>query len=365
MKYLIILLSISSLLFITGCSSTCMEYRSATTAARSEKDLKRAEKFGLEALESVECNPDTNARIPYFLAKEVYLARKDYRKMAEMLAIAEQKNPDQLLENPYKLGDTPIETIGEGVDAVRENVWGELFNKAVVLFNKKNYKKAEKQLKLCLVIHPSRIENYPALVDVYKKNGNDDLVLEIVERGLNIDSQNSYLNMTKADLSYQNEDFKTAQELYLIAIEFSDDPGPIMRKLLFIYIDLGENQNAIDYSNELMNKYPDDPDLYYNVGVLYQRLTLETFDPARDLFLKTTVESDPSTIIELYGSFKTARQYAYNSKDYFLQASDLELDESISTTEAVSEMRKLMDQMDELFIPSIRETARSASIELE
>ncbi len=365
MKYLIILLSISALLFITGCSSSCMEYRSATTAARSEKDLKRAEKFGLEALESVECNPDTNARIPYFLAKEVYLAQKDYRKMAEMLAIAEQKNPDQLLENPYKLGDTPIETIGEGVDAVRENVWGELFNKAVVLFNKKNYKKAEKQLKLCLVIHPSRIENYPALVDVYKQNGNDDLVLEIVERGLNIDSQNSYLNMTKADLSYQNEDFKTAQELYLIAIEFSDDPGPIMRKLLFIYIDLGENQNAIDYSNELMNKYPDDPDLYYNVGVLYQRLTLETFDPARDLFLKTTVESDPSTIIELYGSFKTARQYAYNSKDYFLQASDLELDESISTTEAVSEMRKLMDQMDELFIPSIRETARSASIELE
>ena len=87
--------------------------------------------------------------------------------------------------------------------------------------------------------------------------------------------------------------------------------------------------------------------------------------PARNLFLKTTAESDPSTITGIYESFKTARQYAYNSKDYFLQASDLELDESISTTEAVSEMRKLMDQIDELFIPSIRETARLYSIELE
>ncbi len=84
-----------------------------------------------------------------------------------------------------------------------------------------------------------------------------------------------------------------------------------------------------------------------------------------NLIVSTDFFKPPSTITEIYESFKTARQYAYNSKDYFLQASDLELDESISTTEAVSEMRKLMDQIDELFIPSIRETARSASIELE
>ena len=169
----------------------------------------------------------------------------------------------------------------------------------------------------------------------------------------------------KGDIYAQNNELESAEEFYIKAIKYSKNPGPIMRKLLFIYIDQGENQKAIDYSNELMNKYPDDPDLYYNVGVLYQRLTVGIFDPARDLFLKTTVDSDPSTISEVYSSFQTARQYAYNSKDYFLQASDLELDEKISTAEAVSEMRKLMDQIDDLFIPSIRETARSAGIELE
>ena len=116
-----------------------------------------------------------------------------------------------------------------------------------------------------------------------------------------------------------------------------------------MYIDLGKNQKAIDYSNQLMNTYPDDSDLYYNVGVLYQRLTLEIFDPTRELFLQTTPESDASTISDIYSSFKLARQYAYNSKDYFLQASDLELDSNISTADAVSEMRKLMEQIDELF----------------
>ena len=158
---------------------------------------------------------------------------------------------------------------------------------------------------------------------------------------------------------------ENAKELYLKSIEFSDDPSPIMRKLLFVYIDLNENKKAIDYSNELLDKYPNDPDLYYNVGVLYQRLTLDTFDPVRELFLSTTEESPAETIREVYNSFVTARKYAYNSKDYFLQATDLELDDNISTHEAVNEMRTLMDQIDELFIPSIRETARSAGIELD
>ena len=116
---------------------------------------------------------------------------------------------------------------------------------------------------------------------------------------------------------------------------------------------------------ELLNKYPDDADLYYNIGVLYQRLTLDTFDPARDLFLTLSEDSSVDDIIKTYNNFTQARKYAYNSKDYFLQASDLELDEKLSTKEAVREMAKLMDQIDDLFVPSIRETARSKSIELE
>ena len=365
MKYLIILLSISVLLFISGCSSTCMEYRSATAAARSEKNLKRAEEWGLKALESPECNPGSNALVPYFLATEVYLVRKDYKKMAEMFTIAEQQNPDQLLEIPYKLGDTPIETIAEGVEAYREQEWVTIYNQAVDLIQKEKIEKAKKKIEIAILINPGKAENYITLSAMYLRNENIQKAISIINQGLKEDNKNSMLYQMKADISSQNSDLEGARELYLKAIEFSEDPGPIMRKLLFIYIDLGENQNAIDFSNELMNKYPDDPDLYYNVGVLYQRFTLETFDPARDLFLETTVESDPSTITGIYESFKTARKYAYNSKDYFLQASDLELDESISTTEAVSEMRKLMDQIDELFIPSIRETARLASIELE
>ena len=200
---------------------------------------------------------------------------------------------------------------------------------------------------------------------MYIQEENMDAALSTADRGLEEDPENSMLYQMKADILVQNSDLELAKELYLQLIEFSNDPGPIMRKLLFVYIDIGDNQKAIDYSNELLDKYPNDADLYYNVGVLYQRLTLGLFDSSRELFLETTPESEPAIIKGVYDSFITTRQYAYNSKDYFLQSSDLELDENLSTHEAVSEMRKLMDQIDEIFIPSIRETAHSAGIELD
>jgi len=378
MKNLPILLLILALLFVTGCASTCMEYRSATTAARSEKNLIRAEEWGMKALVSPECNPDRDAMTPYFLATEVYLNQKNYRKMAEMLTIAEKRNPDQLLENPFKLGDTPIQTIREGVEAYREQEWVTVYNKAVDLIKKERAGKAHEQIEIAILINHMKAENYSTLSALHMKNKNIDEAIITIDRGLEVDDKNSMLYQMKADFLLNDglldsstseildsNNMGIAKELYLKAIKYSDDPGPIMRKLLFVYIDLGENQQAIDYSNQLLNKYPDDPDLYYNVGVLYQRLTMEMFDPVRDLFLQITPESDPSTISEIYNSFKTSRQYAYNAKDYFLQASDLELDENISTGEAVYEMRKLMNQIDEIFIPSIRETARLAGVDLE
>ena len=66
MKNLSIIILSLILLLITGCASSCMEYLSATTAARSEKDLKRAEEWGLKALDSPECNPEKDALSPFF-----------------------------------------------------------------------------------------------------------------------------------------------------------------------------------------------------------------------------------------------------------------------------------------------------------
>ena len=367
MKNLSILLSIYSIIILTGCASTCMEYRSATTAARSEKNLERAEEWGIKALESPECDPVNDARAPYFLATEVYLKQKNYIKVAEMLNIAEKRNSDQLLESPFKLGDTPVTTIGEGVLAYRDQEWVKIFNNAVDLIQREKIEDAKKQIEIAILLHPSKGKNYSTLAAIHLKNQDMDEALNTANRGLEADNTNSMLYQIKADISIQRDELESARELYLKSIENSEDPGPIMRKLLFVYIDMGDNERAIDYSNELLDKYPNDANLYYNVGVLYQRLAKDIQVRSKENFNKLNEMDTPSEVLinQVYAEFREVRKYAHNAKDYFYEASDLEQDENLDTKHAISEMKLAMNQMDDIFIPSIRKIAKTAGVVLD
>ena len=344
-----------------------MEYRSATTAARSEKNLQRAEEWGIKALESPECDPVNDARAPYFLATEVYLKQKNYTKMAEMLDIAEKRNSDQLLESPFKLGDTPITTIGEGVLAYRDQEWVKIFNNAVDLIQKDKIEKAKEKIEIAILLHPSKGENYSTLAAIHLENQDLDAALITANRGLGADNTNSMLYQLKADIWLQRDELESARDLYLKSIEYSDDPGPVMRKLLFVYIDMGDNEKAIDYSNELLNKYPNDANLYYNVGVLYQRLAKDIQVRSKNNFNRLNEMDIPSGLLitQVYSDFRKVRNYANNAKDYFYEASDLEKDENLDTNHAISEMKSAMNQMDDIFIPSIRKIANSAGVELD
>ena len=132
----------------------------------------------------------------------------------------------------------------------------------------------------------------------------------------------------KGDISIQKSELNSAKDLYKKSIQYSDDPGPIMRKLLFVYIDMGDNQKAIDYSNELLDKYPNDANLYYNVGVLYQRLAKDIQIRSKENFNKLNeMDSPPEILIsQVYSEFREVRKYANNAKDYFYEASDIDIE---------------------------------------
>ncbi len=365
-KSSIILLIIMSLLF-NGCASTCMEYRSATTAARSEKNLERAEEWGIKALESPECSPATDAHAPFFLATEVYLKQKKYTKMAEMLTIAEQRNSAQLLETSFKLGNTSVTTIGEGVEAYRDQEWINIYNQAVELIQDNKIDNAKEKIEIASLIHPKKGQNYFTLANIFIQQKDTIKAITTINNGLKADSTFSMLYLIKADISLQNNDLKVAEESYLKAIKYSDDPGPIMRNLLYVYIDMGDNQRAIDYANQLLNKFPYDADIYYNVGVLYQRMArgIENSSKKKYNKLNEMDTPDPQLIREIYTDFKQLRIYANSAKDYFYEASDLEEEKNFDTQDAISEMKKSVKQMDDIYLDSIREIARSAGIELD
>jgi len=353
-----------AVLILTGCVSSSMEYRSATTAARSEKNLKKAEEWGLKAL-AIRAD-STNAHIPYFLAIEVYKPQKKWIKMAEMLDEAVGRNPTQQLERPIIIDrDNIFLTIEEGVKTYREEEWSKLYNSSVELYQKDEFESAIQNLDIAIKMDSSRGESYGTLAALHLQSKNKEKAKEIALLGISNAPRYALNYQVLADIAIKAKNLDEAEKYYEMAIASTNDPGPAMRQLIFLYIDKGEIQKAIDYSDVLLNKYPNDPDLYFNIGVLFQRLALEAFDPAREMYLALSEPPLAEEINHAFNQFSGSRKYAYNARDYFLQASDLEIEGDGGSGRAAKEMRKLMKQVDDIFIPSIREIARSDNMELE
>ena len=110
-KNIIISLILFIFLSCAGSNATSMEYRSATTAVRSERNLSKGEEYALKALSMEEHAND--GRVAYFLAVEIYKSRKDWEKMNEMLDIAINRNPSQTIERPFRLDDGTLQEIVE------------------------------------------------------------------------------------------------------------------------------------------------------------------------------------------------------------------------------------------------------------
>ena len=365
------------LMLLVGCSTATMEFTSAKTYARSDKNLQKAEEWGIKALNMA--SDSTNALVPYFLATEIYKPQEKWEKMAFMLDEAERRNPEQKLEKPKLLvppeeltkenyDEMVIETVGEGVKVYRDDAWGSIFNQAVELMEKKEDATALKKLNLCIKINPSRTETYAAIAQFYVAQQDIKTAKEYVEMGLKV-NESVMLYETNAKLllqNYQNTKNKNllseAERMYLNAMELTDDTSSLKKQLIFVYIDMGENQKAIDISNELLNIYYDDPDLYFNVGVLYQRLAQELYDSAANLY-KEFNDGGNVNIQQMYSEFIQAMDYANQSKEKFLEANDFEIEDT-GSREAASEMRKLVKQIKNIYIPSIEEMAKNEGVDL-
>ena len=367
------------LLFVFACSSGSMQFRSAKSAARAEKDLKRGEKFALEAL-NMEIEKD-NALVPYFLAIEIYKPQERWEDMAAMLDEAVKRNPKQKLPSPIVLDpenptkDNILFTIEQGVHAHREEAWIKLFNQAIELTNANEDEAALGKLILCLKMDGSRPETYNALVSYYAEKNDLKTAQNYVDQGLQA-NKSAALYEIKAKLllsEYANNGEQSllveCELMYLKAIELLDGNidaiDKLKKQLIFVYIDMDKTEEAINISKVLLEKYYDDSDLFFNVAVLYQRLAKQLYDPSVDLYnaINNGESATNDSIKKLYADFVQSKKYAEESKNYFLDASDMEIEETGSRAAAL-EMRNLIKSLN-TFISSLKTIASERGINLD
>jgi len=378
-KNIIISFILFTLWSCAGSNATSMEYRSATTAVRSERNFTKGEEYALKALD-LEIHQN-EARVAYFLAVEIYRPRKDWVKMNDMLNLAMKKNPGENLERPMRLDNGKVlKTISDAVPIYKEEIWMSSFNKTVSLVDVQKFEEALKEINFAKSIL-EKADNYltSTLINLqlaqdsgssgekYEKAAKENL-----NKALELDSNNYRALQIYGDLEFQVQNFELAREYYQKALDNTkniDNISDLKQSLVYIHVELEEYDEAIILSDEVLASNPDNADIYFNVGVIYQRLGNTFYENMVDQYKKLTSSDNMSTekIKNIYNDCKETLKMVNLAKDYFMDASMLEIDDSSvgQTESAINDMKRLRKNIKDVYLLSIEKIAKDSGVTLD
>ncbi len=307
-------------------NATTMEYRSAKTAARSEKNLKRAEEFGLKALDMKEHAND--ASVAFFLATEVYKPKKKWREMNEMLDRALEINPEQKLKGFSALKSKKKEIVKDAIAMYKEELWVNVFNGAFSKYERGKIDEALEEFVFASTILV-KIENYLALSDIYVQTNNPEESIKNLNIALDMNPDNFDVLIALANHYYATSDYNKAIDYYNQVVDSSDNEdtkNEVLRMMLDLNIELKNYKKAFEIKEQLEFAYRDNADFMYTIGVLYQNLAANLYDEANEKM--NTYRNNSGTIEELVSIYKIFMQALESAEDAI---ESFEITESLSS----------------------------------
>mgnify|MGYP001244051600 CR=1 FL=1 len=362
------LLLMAGWLFLWSCAgsnATTMEYRSATTAVRSERDLKKGEEYALKALD-MEMHAN-DARVAYFLAIEIYKPRRNWEEMNRMLDIAITRNPEQSLERPFRLDDGSIvKTIADAVPIYKDQIWMNAFNQTVELVDAEKFDEAIKKISFAKTVL-KKVDNYTTSCLLNIQIDNRDAAKEDLKMALILEPNNYRVLQIAGDLAQEDGNLVQAKEYYEKALVNTEDKNELIQSLVYINVELEDYEKAISLSDDLLANNPDDPDVYFNVGVIYQRLGSDFYDSAVEEYKGLINQEKPSA-----SSIQSAYSLCIKSLDmvklalnYFMDSSMLEVEDNPETDTAMAEMKRIRKNIKDIYILSIEQIAANNKVNLD
>ncbi|HHB79497.1 MAG TPA: tetratricopeptide repeat protein [Saprospiraceae bacterium] len=144
------------------------------------------------------------------------------------------------------------------------------YNRAVVYFEIKEYRKALFDVRTLLEAHPMDPDLHSLTGLIYAKLKEPDEAIRYINRALEIQDEPIF-HLRKADILLQNKQPELAfKELYT-ALEDPDLEPSILELRAIAYVDLHQPNQAIGTYTHLINLNPR-PEYYYNRGLLRRRI---------------------------------------------------------------------------------------------
>lgn len=291
-------------LALFNCSS--MEFTSAKTYVQ-QGNLEKAEQFYLKAIEVEPTNPE----IPFRLASDVYLPNDRFVEAKKYLDLSLKIAP----------------TYKDDINTFYEYLYGKTFNKGRDIYNsmideadeaviQENAKKALENFSLAAQFKPSDENIYIVEANVNMIFLLDTLAaIDVLDKGLKTIPGGTLLLRQKAVYCEALGRLDEAEAMFREA--YAKNPAENTRFLADFLLKYGKNNEAIDIYKEALANDPGNEDLYFNLGIAYQRL--EIWEKALEMFQNVKATDPENEIVvqqigDLYMLIKD-----YTTAEYYFQ----------------------------------------------
>ena len=319
---LIIISIFLTIIFSNRQASTA--FNSAKTYARVEKNLKKAEEFGLSAYEL----DSTNALYTYFLATEVLIPLKKRDKAGEMF-IKTLELQDTELEKPFRLGDNYIRTVHQSTRLYADD----FYNYAIDSYNKKDIGKTESRFNIALQLDSKHLKSMLGLADLSYNNKQDiEQALKYINDALEVADDSNLMQITLTKVFYLRKAARFDEAINLLVQKEAQGLLGVkeLRELFLTYLDSIEKNKenldkAIKTGEELVSKMINDLEITeqsliseasYNLAVSFRQRAIQNYNIIAEYL--TSEENNANLNNEYIDLCKNIQEDLNQTTDYFL-----------------------------------------------
>ena len=370
-KYLTLFSYVLIALFLASCASgpSSVEFTSAKTKARSERNLKDAEMYAIKAL-SIEAHAQ-DAQVPYFLATEIYKPQKKWDKVVEMFDEAMKRDSEAMLLQPLMYDGKPITRMQDQISIYYENeLWFIIFNQAIKAYeNDSTNPEIIRLLELAMYIDPNNVKAYILLATTYDSNKKIDESKNIVNRALDINGikgdEKAKLCGIMAELYKQEGNYTEGVSSYKQAYDFyetlDDENGKMsaMVAILSLNLLLEDWMESIQWAEKIYEDFylineDNEMDILFNISLAYNNAASSYYNTAGNVFNSDNPKR--SELQESMNNYNIAYEYFDIARDYFMELEDMGSENGASMA---IQVKGYMDLIDETQIPFVKKQLSS------
>jgi tetratricopeptide (TPR) repeat protein len=342
---------LAGMIFIVNQACETQEFVSAKMYEQ-QGELEKAEENYVAALE-VESDKN-NAEIAYRYAS--MLAKQErYVEMTAMLDEAVRRNPSQKVQG-Y--------TIRELIENMRKVEWQNAYKRGADLYNaviavtkgaepddaqRDQLLRALSHFKIAITIWPEENQTYQNLVYCYRQLRDHEGEKAALDEALAKDPRNSMILFLAAEQAVGVGNTPQAVDYYKRALDSDPTNVNIMQRLTAIYVETEQLQAALEILEEARRLTTSDPDIYFNLGLVYASIADAALEKGQPLFTEA-INQSPVPLDDLKSALDTFEeaQNAYSEALYFLDNTLALIPDDESAARAIAEIqnrKKILDTL--------------------